>query len=212
MTEIHAFRCDRDSREAFINHAWETQERSLLESRQRTLLPWASVLFIKRTAPSPVQDGRRDGWDRRDKSPDDCRLVFDVILTRYLCSLGLPSLPNWPTVSASQATVSAIAATVSAYGLSLQSRQTLSALWICILAGFYPSIRSALSLYLSAFPYLSKGRNSTKKINQVSFLTDICTKKKGVLGAYIYRTKKYISQNFPWEITTIFYKCFFKLL
>ena len=90
-------------------------------------------------------------------------------LAYYLCSLGLLSLPNWPTVSVSQATVSAIAATVSAYGLSLQSRQTLSALWICILAGFYPSIRAALSLYLSAFPYLSKGRKLTKNISQISF-------------------------------------------
>ena len=184
MMEIHTFRCDRDSREAFINHAWETQERSLLESRQRTLLPWALVLFL-RGPPSPVQDGRRDGWDRRDKSPDDCRLVFDVILTRYLCSLGLPSLPNWPTVSASQATVSAIAATVSAYGLSLQSQQTLSTLWNCILAGSHPSIRAALSIYLSAFPYLSKGRNLTKKLVR-SALADICTKHKYAVHIYIY--------------------------
>jgi hypothetical protein len=184
MTEIHTFRCDRYSREAFINHAWGTQERSLLESRQRTLLPWAFVLS-SRGPPSPVQDGRRDGWDRRDKSPDDRRLVFDVILTRYLCSLGLPSLPNWPTVSVSQATVSAIAATVSAYGLSLQSRQTLSALWNCILAGSYPSIRAALSLYLSAFPYLSKGRNLTKKLVR-SALADICTKHKYAVHIYIY--------------------------
>jgi hypothetical protein len=58
-------------------------ERSLLESRQRTLLPRAFVLFL-RGPPSPVQDGRRDGWDRRDKSPDDRRLVFDVILTCWL--------------------------------------------------------------------------------------------------------------------------------
>ena len=102
MTEIHTFRCDRYSREAFINHAWGTQERSLLESRQRTLLPWAFVLFIKRTAPSPVQDGRRDRWDRRDKSPDDRRLVFNVLLTRWLtisalwdyclCQIGQQSL------------------------------------------------------------------------------------------------------------------------
>jgi hypothetical protein len=101
MTEIHTFRCDRYSREAFINHAWETQERSLLESRQRTLLPWAFVLFL-RGPPSPVQDGRRDGWDRRDKSPDDRRLVFDVISTRWLtisalwdyclCQIGQQSL------------------------------------------------------------------------------------------------------------------------
>ena len=194
MTEIHTFRCDRYSREAFINHAWGTQERSLLESRQRTLLPWAIVLFL-RGLPSPVQDGRRDGWDRRDKSPDDRRLVFDVILTRYLCSLGLPSLPNWPTVSVSQATVSAIAATVSAYGLSLLSRQTLSALWICILAGFYPSIRAALSLYLSALPYLSKGRKLTKNISQVSFGWHMHQKRCAV-HIYIYRIKKYISLFF----------------
>jgi hypothetical protein len=164
MTEIHTFRGDRDSREAFINHAWETQERSLLESRQRTLLPWAFVLFFG-GPPSPVQDGRRDGWDRRDKSPDDRRLVFRChlnMLADCLCSLGLLSLPIWPTVSASQATVSTISTTVSAYGLSLQSWQTLLAFWNCILADSHPSIRAALSLYLSAFPYLSKGRNLTK--------------------------------------------------
>jgi hypothetical protein len=70
MTEIHTFRCDRYSREAFINHAWGTQERSLLESRQRTLLPWAFVLFIKRTALSRPrwttgrmgQTGQIPGW------------------------------------------------------------------------------------------------------------------------------------------------------
>jgi hypothetical protein len=165
MTEIHTFRCDRYSREAFINHAWGTQERSLLESRQRTLLPWAFVLFIKRTALSRPrwttgqmgQTGQIPGW------PPVSFWCYLNSLAYYLCSLGLLSLPNWPTVSVSQATVSAIAATVSAYGLSLQSRQTLSALWICILAGFYPSIRAALSLYLSAFPYLSKGRKLTKK-------------------------------------------------
>ena len=165
-----------------------------------------------RGPPSPVQDGRRDGWDRRDKSPDDRRLVFDIILTRYLCSLGLPSLPNWPTVSVSQATVSAIAATVSAYGLSLQSRQTLSALWICILAGFYPSIRAALSLYLSAFPYLSKGRKLTKKYQSSQLQLTYAPEK--VRGAYVYIPYKkiYISIFLPWEITTVFYKCFFKLL
>ena len=104
-------------------------------------------------------------------------------LAYYLCSLGLPSLPNWPTVSASQATVSAIAATVSAYGLSLQSQQTLSTLWNCILAGSYPSIRAALSLYLSAFPYLSKGRNLTKKLVK-SALADICTRKRYAVHIY----------------------------
>ena len=91
------------------------------------------------------------------------------LLTDCLCSLGLLSLPIWPTVSASQATVSTISATVSAYGLSLQSWQTLSALWNCILADSHPSIRAALSLYLSAFPYLSKGRNSTKKLVKSAF-------------------------------------------
>jgi len=101
------------------------------------------------------QTGQIPGWPP---------VSLDVILIRYLCSLGLLSLPNWPTVSASQATVSAIAATVSAYGLSLQSQQTLSTLWNCILAGSHPSIRAALSIYLSAFPYLSKGRNLTKKL------------------------------------------------
>ena len=164
MTEIHTFRCDRDSREAFINHVWGTQERSLLESRQRTLLPWAFVLFIKRTALSRPrwttgqmgQTGQIPGW------PPVSFWCHLNLLADCLCSLGLLSLPIWPTVSASQVTVSTISATVSAYGLSLQSWQTLSALWNCILADSHPSIRAALSIYLSAFPYLSKGRNSTK--------------------------------------------------
>ena len=193
MTEIHTFRCDRYSREAFINHAWGTQERSLLESRQRTLLPWAFVLFIKRTALSRPrwttgrmgQTGQIPGW------PPVSFWCYLNSLAYYLCSLGLPSLPNWPTVSASQATVSAIAATVSAYGLSLQSRQTLSALWNCILAGSYPSIRAALSLYLSAFPYLSKGRKLTKNISQVSFSWHM-HQKRCVVHIYISYKKIYL--------------------
>ena len=213
MTEIHTFRSDRDSREAFINHAWETQERSLLESRQRTLLPWAFVLFIKRTALSRPrwttgrmgQTGQIPGWPLVSFW---CHLN---LLADCLCSLGLLSPPIWPTVSASQATVSTISATVSANGLSLQSWQTLSALWNCILAGSYPSIRAALSLYLSAFSYLSKGRKINKKLVKSAFSWHM--HQKGVCGAYIYISyKKYISLNFPWEITTVFYKCFFKLL
>ncbi len=121
------------------------------------------------------------------------------MLADYLCSLGILSLPIWPTVSASQATVSTISATVSAYGLSLQSRQTLSALWNFILAGSHPSIRAALSLYLSAFPYLSKGRNLKKKLVK-SALADICTKHE--YAVHIYRIKKlYISIFLPQEIT-----------
>jgi hypothetical protein len=134
------------------------------------------------------QTGQTPGW------PPVSFWCHLKLLTDCLCSLGLLSLPNWPTVSASQATVSAIAATVSAYGLSLQSRQTLSALWNCILAGSYPSIRAALSLYLSAFPYLSKGRKLTKNISQVSVSWHM--HQKGCAVHICYIVKKYISLFF----------------
>ena len=142
-----------------------------------------------RGPPSPVQDGRRDGWDRRDKSPDDRRLVFDVILTRYLCSLGLPSLPNWPTVSASQATVSAITATVSAYGMSLQSRQTFSGsayqqTLIPVLGPLYLSIYQLFHIYLR--------EEIQQKISQVSFSLTYAPRE--ICGAYIPYKKIYISK------------------
>ena len=193
MTEIHTFQCDRDSREAFINHAWETQERSLLESRQRTLLPWAFVLFIKRTALSrPRWTTGRMGQTGQTPVPPPVSFWCHLnLLADCLYSLGLLSLPIWLTVSVSQATVSTISATVSANGLSLQSWQTLSALWNCILADSHPSIRAALSLYLSAFPYLSKGRKLTKKILVKSALADVCTR-KGARCICIYTVSKNI--------------------
>ena len=159
MTEIHTFRCDRYSREAFINHAWGTQERSLLESRQRTLLPWAFVLFIKRTALSRPrwttgrmgQTGQIPGWPP----------------VSFWCHSNSLSLLSGITVSAKLANslcVSGYRLCNRGYCLCIRNVSAISAdfLWICILAGSYPCIRAALSLYLSAFPYLSKGRNSTK--------------------------------------------------
>jgi hypothetical protein len=73
------------------------------------------------------------------------------------------------------------------YCLCIRNVSAISAdfLWICILAGSYPCIRAALSIYLSAFPYLSKGRNLTKKLVR-SALADICTKHKYAVHIYIY--------------------------
>ena len=72
------------------------------------------------------------------------------------------------------------------YCLCIRNVSAISAdfLWICILAGSYPCIRAALSLYLSAFPYLSKGRKLTKKILVKSALADVCTR-KGARCIYI---------------------------
>ena len=72
-----------------INHAWETIERSPLESRLRTLLPWE---------PSSPSEGSPHPYKMADHS-DHYWSVYEPVII----NLGLLSLPSWPPVSASQA-------------------------------------------------------------------------------------------------------------
>ena len=135
-----------------------------------------------RPLPSKMDDGT-DGTDGTNP-----RMTAGQFLMLSQLA-GLLSLLSGITVSAKLANslcVSGYRLCNRSYCLCIRNVSAISAdfLWICILAGSYPCIRAALSLYLSAFPYLSKGRNSTKKLVK-SALADVCTR-KGARCIYIY--------------------------
>ncbi len=139
-----------------INHAWETIERSPLESRLRTLLPWEPFSL---SGGSPWPSKMADGTDPRTTAGQSMSL-YQSILADCLCNFGLLPLPSLPTVSASRAIISSISATVSA----------ILADYLCPFelhfSGLTPRYQgryispSAWSLKTS----LSKRRNQTKKL------------------------------------------------
>ena len=136
-----------------------------------------------RPLPSKMDDGT-DGTDGTNPRMTAGQFLMSSQLA------GLLSLLSGITVSAKLANslcVSGYRLCNRGYCLCIRNVSAISAdfLWICILAGSYPCIRAALSIYLSAFPYLSKGRNLTKKLVR-SALADICTKHKYAVHIYIY--------------------------
>jgi len=164
-----------------INHAWETIERSPLESRLRTLLPWE---------PSSPSEGSPRPSKMADHSDHYWSVYESVII-----NLGLLSLPSWPPVSASQA----IAYANLCNRLCNLGRLSLPS-WATFFSGLTPRYQgcyislSALSIKTS----LSKWRNQTKN------LSANCWQLHRQISI------AYIKKGFPWNITNfyMFYRVF----
>ncbi len=147
-----------------------------------------------RGPPSPVQDGRRDRWDRRDKSPDDRRLVFDVISTRWLtisalwdyclCQIGQQSLClRLPSLQSRLLSLHTDCL-CNLGRLSPPSGSAYQRAFIPLLGPLYLSIYQLFHIYLR--------EEIQQKISQVSFSLTYAPREINGAYIYIYRKKIYL--------------------
>ena len=174
LMEIEDPQGERDSPEALISHAWETEERSSLRSAFRISLPWdAPALLAWRTvAPAPPRwrTGRTSGpllvswkfWNFHSLflsvSPSNCISVSVSAYSAYrLCT---------SAICLCTSAICLRTAAIESQHTAIQSRQhkstasaALSKLHHCVYLWFISAPAQALSLYrYISLSFFSMGR------------------------------------------------------